>query len=93
MNYRITACAAMLIACTTANAATRPDTHAPISVMGDHIHKQGDFMFSYRYMHMSMKDNRDGTSRMSPEEIVTTVPNRFANPPMMPPTAMPMIIH
>lgn len=86
MNYRITACAAMLIACTTANAAMRPDAHAPISVMGDHIHKQGELMFSYRYMHMSMKDNRDSTSRMSPEEIVTTVPNRFANPPMMPPT-------
>ena len=86
MRHRFTACAVMLVACATANAGLRPDNHAPITVMGDHIHEKGELMFSYRYMHMSMKDNRDSTSRMSPEEIVTTVPNRFANPPMMPPT-------
>jgi len=86
MNKRFTVCAVLLAACATANAGTRPDSHAPITVMGDHIHKTGEVMFSYRYMHMSMRDNQDGDARMSPEEIVTTVPNRFANPPMMPPT-------
>jgi len=83
MNKRTTVCAVLLAACATVKADTRPDSHAPITVMGDHIHKTGEVMFSYRYMHMSMRDNRDGSSRMSPEEIVTTVPNRFANPPMM----------
>ncbi|NQX90205.1 MAG: transporter, partial [Halioglobus sp.] len=86
MNVRINACAALLAACAAAQADMRPDAHAPISVMGDHMHEMGEVMFSYRYMHMSMRDNADGTSRISPEKIVTTVPNRFANPPMMPPT-------
>lgn len=43
-------------------------------------------MFSYRFMTMFMQGNRDGSSRLSPEAIVTTAANRFANPPMMPPT-------
>jgi hypothetical protein len=43
-------------------------------------------MFSYRYMHMQMQDNGDDSSDLSPEEIVATAANRFANPPMMPPT-------
>ena len=30
--------------------------HAPIGIMGDHIHKQGEMMVSYRYMKMHMKD-------------------------------------
>jgi hypothetical protein len=86
MKTRLTASAVLLVACATVTADPRPDSHAPISVMGDHIHKTGEVMFSYRYMHMSMNDNRKSTSRMSPEEIATTVPNRFAGSPMMPPT-------
>jgi len=43
-------------------------------------------MFSYRFMSMSMRDSRDGTSRISPEETVTTQANPFANPPSSPPT-------
>ena len=33
----------------------RPDGHAPISVMGDHMHAMGEWMVSYRYMTMDMK--------------------------------------
>ncbi len=33
----------------------RPDGHAPISVMGDHMHAMGEWMLSYRYMSMDMK--------------------------------------
>ena len=65
---------------------SRPDSHAPIGVMGDHLHKKGEFMLSYRYMNMKMEDNRDGTDDLSPETIVTTVPNRFFGNPMQPPT-------
>ena len=36
--------------------ATRPDAHAPLSVMGDHTHSKGEWMMSYRYMRMSMND-------------------------------------
>ncbi len=60
--------------------------YAPISVMGDHMHPKGDFMLSYRYMHMAMEESRIGTDTISPETIVTTVPNRFFGAPMQPPT-------
>lgn len=49
--------------------SARPDGHAPIGVMGDHTHEAGEWMLSYRYMFMDMEDNRDGTSRVSTEEI------------------------
>jgi hypothetical protein len=55
-------------------------SHAPIGVMGDHMHMKGEWMLSYRYMTMHMEGNRSGTSDMSPEQIVTTVPNLFAPP-------------
>ena len=35
-------------------AHDRADYHAPIMVMGDHYHKEGDWMVSQRYMTMSM---------------------------------------
>ena len=52
-------------------------------------------MFSYRYMHMSMKDNKDGSSGISDDEIVTTIPNRFGTPPTLRvvPTEMTMDMH
>lgn len=51
--------------------------HAPIGVMGDHMHKKGEVMFSYRFMQMDMDGNQSGTTNLSPEEIATTIPNRF----------------
>ena len=54
------AAALLLMVCASQSHATRPDGHAPIGVMGDHFHKQGEWMFSYCYMHMRMEDNRDG---------------------------------
>ncbi|MEL6980295.1 MAG: transporter [Pseudomonadota bacterium] len=47
----------------------RADSHAPIGVMGDHMHKAGEFMLSYRFMHMDMDGSRDGTDSLSPAEI------------------------
>lgn len=60
--------------------------HAPIGVMADHRHKKGEWMTSYRFMYMDMAGNRDGTDTFSNNEIATTVPNKFAGLPMMPPT-------
>ena len=51
--------------------------HAPIGVMGDHLHGQGEWMFSYRYMQMRMEDNLSGSAEISPDTIVTTQANRF----------------
>ncbi|MEM8982663.1 MAG: transporter [Pseudomonadota bacterium] len=81
--------------CTSAMADIRPTDHAPIGVMGDHTHERGEWMFSYRYMHMQMDGNRDGTSSLSPAEIATTAVNRFGMPPTLRvvPTEMTMDMH
>ena len=81
------------------HGAVRADGHAPIGVMGDHMHKAGEFMLSYRTMYMDMAGTRIGTDSVSPEDIVQNVPNRFFGQPMQPPTLrvvpteMPMQMH
>ena len=62
------------------NGHLRAGGHAPIGVMGDHLHKKGEWMLSYRYMHMDMDGSRIGTKSVSPQTIATTVPNRFSPP-------------
>ena len=47
----------------------RPDAHAPIGVMGDHLHSKGSFMVSFRHMDMTMKENKMGTNNISNTEI------------------------
>ena len=42
--------------------------HAPIGVMGDHMHENGEWMLSYRYMHMAMGGNRIGTNSITTAE-------------------------
>ena len=69
-----------------AKRAPRADGHGPIGVMGDHRHHEGDLMLSYRYMRMQMEGNLIGDKSVSPDTIVTTVPNRFFGRPMQPPT-------
>lgn len=48
---------------------SRADDHAPIGVMGDHLHKKGEWMTSYRYAHMEMEDNYDGDNEITPAEV------------------------
>ncbi|MEM7702047.1 MAG: transporter [Pseudomonadota bacterium] len=60
--------------------------HAPIGVMGDHRHAKGEWMFSYRFMHMDMGGIQIGTDSVTPETVATTVPNRFFGQPGQPPT-------
>jgi len=71
------------------------DSHAPIGVMGDHMHREGEWMFSYRFIRMDMAGNRDGTGDLSPEEIVTSASNPNAPPPTLRvvPTEMTMDMH
>lgn len=68
------------------HAGPLANSHGPIGVMGDHPHKKNEWMLSYRFMSMEMEGNRSGSSSISPEEIVTTIPNRLAGQPMQPPT-------
>ncbi|XUU59605.1 transporter [Erythrobacter sp. HA6-11] len=60
--------------------------HAPIGVMGDHRHGEGEWMISYRLMHMDMGGVQIGTDDVDPDTVATTIPNRFAGMAMQPPT-------
>lgn len=42
----------------------RPDSHAPIGVMGDHLMREGEIMLSYRFMSMDMEGNRTDKNRV-----------------------------
>ncbi len=63
----------------------RPDGHAPISVMGEHVHHKGEWMVSYRFMFMDMDGNRDSTSRLGVREVLGEYP--------VSPTKMDMEMH
>jgi hypothetical protein len=47
----------------------RPDSHAPIGVMGDHLMEEGKWMTSYRFMSMHMDGMRSGTDDLTSEEV------------------------
>lgn len=68
---------------------SRPDGHAPISVMGDHYHSKGNWMFSYRYMFMNMENVQSGTNEITPNQLL--MPNGGTY--MVAPTKMPMNMH
>lgn len=92
--------ALFLLACTIVSAqqlndsiqkwsGNRPDGHGPISVMGDHTHAKGDFMVSYRYMHMLMEDLKRGSNDENFNDVL--LPN--GGDYMVTPTKMPMQMH
>ena len=67
--------------------AARPDGHAPISVMGDHMHEMGEWMVSYRYMSMNMDALLKGSNTVAPTMMATGfMPNML-------PTEMTMDMH
>ncbi|MCA9296109.1 MAG: transporter [Phycisphaerales bacterium] len=67
------------------HSSARADAHAPIGVMADHTHHAGEFMISYRTMHMRMHGNRDGDSRISSDDVLDDF--------MVTPTSMSMDMH
>jgi hypothetical protein len=69
--------------------AQRADGHSPIGIMGDHAHKKGEIMFSYRFMFMDMNGNMDGTEELSNAEVLD--PNNYNY--MVVPESMPMQMH
>ena len=72
------------------------DILTPIGVMGNHTHTQGDWMVSYRYMHMDMGGNRNGTNKLSPLEISGDFANTTGVGPAtlrIVPTEMSMDMH
>ena len=65
---------------------SRPDAHAPIGVMGDHTHKENEFMISYRLMTMTMDGMQNGRDKLSDQDVY----NRGYH---MTPTHMDMTMH
>lgn len=61
------------------------NTHAPIGVMGDHTHNQGEFMMSYRFMNMAMAGMGSGSQSLSNEQVFEDY--------MMGPIEMDMSMH
>ncbi len=68
-----------------ADNSSRPDSHAPISIMGDHTHSEGEWMVSYRFMTMSMADNYVGSDKVSTEQVLQNF--------MVSPQSMDMDMH
>jgi hypothetical protein len=66
--------------------SARPDSHAPISVMGEHTHAKGDLMTSYRFMFMDMDGMRSGSHGVDPSDV-------FAANYTVSPTDMSMQMH
>lgn len=78
MEQRIIA-AAFVVCCASAQAGTDSNhashhhvhlSQAPGGVMGDHVHGQGDWMFSYSYQRMHMDGMRDGSNSLSDGEVL-----------------------
>lgn len=64
---------------------SQPDSHAPIGVMGDHMHQKNEWMISYRYMNMRMEDLKEGSEDVSFSDALADY--------MVTPTRMDMQMH
>ena len=84
-----------LLLCATAGLAqwtsSRPDGHAPIGVMQDHRHEEGEVMLAYRFMYMEMEGSRDGTDAIGDQRVISDPPAGFGF--QVTPTRMPMQMH
>ena len=54
------------------------DSHGPISIMGDHMHKKGELMFSYRFGKMNMNNVANGTKKIDTNSVMSS-PNGASN--------------
>ena len=75
----------LIFSCQAMAENYKPDDHAPIGVMRDHVHKQGDFMTSFRTKAMVMKGLRNGDDKVKTGDALDDY--------MMVPTEMMMRMH
>ena len=92
MNFKIKLTTFFVIAITTfGNAQSSPwtssraDGHAPLGVMGDHVHHKGEWMTSYRLMDMQMEGMLNGTKTIENSALLDEY--------MMAPQDMSMQMH
>lgn len=71
--------------------SSRPDGHAPIGVMGDHMHEKGEVMLSARYMFMDMAGSRIGTDGVTDASVVDPAGSNFTITPIEMPMQMAML--
>ena len=70
-----------ILAATVASADhPRALEHGPIGVMGDHLHKAGEWMVSARYMRMHMSGNQIGDNAVSDAQVIMQ-PNALGRMP------------
>jgi len=50
--------------------SSRPDSHAPIGILGDHTHSKKDVMLSYRFHSEIKSNNLNGNTLMSQEHVI-----------------------
>jgi len=55
-----------------ADQVKAPDDHAPIGVMGDHLHHEGSWMVGYRYSETHTSGLKDGTHTVADTDLVHT---------------------
>ena len=56
-----------------ANEVHFADSHGPITVMSDHIHKKNEIMFSLRFSNMLMNGMLNGTKDISTNLIMSAL--------------------
>ncbi|MGM0563349.1 MAG: transporter [Pseudomonadota bacterium] len=61
---------ALMTSSALAHDLPRADAHAPIGVSGDHFHKAGEWMFSYRYKTMNMDQIYNGSGELSSDDVL-----------------------
>ena len=70
----VSACSLLTLALFTSTAladhARKPDDHAPAGVMGDHLHKQGEWMVGYTYDHTHMSGLRNGNDNANTNQVL-----------------------
>ena len=49
------------------------DSHGPISIMGDHMHKKGEVMFSYRFGQMNMNNVGNGRKKININSVIRVI--------------------
>ena len=85
----------LLLKTVSANDSHLADSHGPISIMGEHIHKKNEVMFSYRFRSMKMNKNLNGSKSLNLNEIMN-FPNAASDNSgnyMNAPVAMRMNMH
>lgn len=53
-----------------ADSTPLPTSHAPIGVMGEHVHKANEWMVDYRYKLTSMSGFKDGTKNVATNTVL-----------------------